>query len=91
MIRILGGTNEHANKTRCYTVSGNLVPHITSDIETGIGKWSHQEILDFLQIGMFPDGYFTLGNLAEVAKSMAKLSPGDLSAIAFYIKTALII
>ena len=38
---------------------GNLVSNITSDIETRIGKWNHQEILDVLQIGMLPDGYFT--------------------------------
>ena len=59
MIRILGGKNDYRNKTRFNAVWDKLVPNITSDIETGIGKWSHQEILDVLQIGMLPDGYFT--------------------------------
>ena len=91
MIRILGGTNEDANKTRCNAVWGNLVPNTSSDIETGIGEWNHQEILGVLQIGMLLDGDFTGGARAEVTKNMAKPSPGDLSAIAFYVKTVLII
>ena len=40
---------------------------------------------------MLPDGDFTGGAMAEVTKNMAKLSPGDLGAIAFYIKIVLII
>ena len=84
MIRILGGTNEHANKTRCNAVWGNLVSNIMSDIEIGIGKWSHQEISDVLQIGMLPDGDFTGGAMAEVTENMAKLTDKDLNAIATY-------
>ena len=36
-----------------------IVPNITQDTETGIGKWGHQEIVDILKIGMLPDGDFT--------------------------------
>ena len=91
MIRILGGTNGDANKTRFNAVWGNLVPNITSDIETGIREWHHREILDVLQIGMLLDGDFTGGAMAEVTRNMTELGPGDLSAIAFDIKTVLII
>ena len=63
---------------------GDLVPNITPDTETGIGKWSHQEIVDILKIGMLPDGDFTGGAMAEVTENMAKLQYKDLNAIAPY-------
>ena len=53
---------------------GYWAPNITPDIETGIGKWSNQEIVDILQIGMLPNGDFTGGVMAEVTENMAKQS-----------------
>ena len=66
---------------------GDLVPNITRDNETGIGKWSHQEIVDILKIGMLPDGDFAGGAMAEVTENMAKLTDKDLNAIATYFKS----
>ena len=66
---------------------GALAPNITSDPETGIGTWSHQEIFDILQIGMLPDGDFTGGAMAEISENTAKLDREDLNAIAYYFKS----
>ena len=66
---------------------GDLVPNITPDIETGIGQWSHQEIVDILQIGMLPDGDYAGGAMAEVTENMLKLKQEDLNAIASYLKS----
>ena len=66
---------------------GDLVPNITPDIETGIGQWSHQEIVDILQIGMLPDGDYAGGAMAEVTENMLKLKHEDLNAIASYLKS----
>ena len=66
---------------------GDLVPNITRDTETGIGKWNHQEIVDILKIGMLPDGDFIGGTMAEVTENMAKLTDKDLNAIATYFKS----
>ena len=49
---------------------GALAPNITSDPETGIGTWSHQEIFDILQIGMLPDGDFTGGPWPRSRKTL---------------------
>ena len=66
---------------------GEMVPNVTPDNETGIGKWSKQEIVDILKIGMLPDGDFAGGAMAEVTENMAKLKDEDLNAIASYFKS----
>ncbi len=63
------------------------VPNITSDKDTGIGKWSHQAIMDVLDGGMMPDGDFVGGAMTEVSENLAKISAEDRKAIAVYIKS----
>lgn len=62
------------------------VPNITSDPETGIGKWSHDELVDFFQEGMLPDGDYTGSLMAEVVDNGLKyMMKADAEALATYI------
>ncbi len=68
--------------TPAYTVRGS---NITADRETGIGTWSEDDIERLLTQGLRPDG-------GRVAPQMPYnfyriLTPGDLHAVASYIKT----
>jgi mono/diheme cytochrome c family protein len=67
------------------------MPNITPDRDTGIGKWSVEEIADYLATGNKPDGDVAGGLMAEVIdgtlagyKDMTK---ADLVAIAQYLKS----
>ncbi|MCH2171872.1 cytochrome c [Myxococcota bacterium] len=67
---------------------GELAPNITSDDQTGIGRWSIPDITWFLEIGLKPDGDDTQGLMAEVIQhGYASAEPDDLRAIATYLKT----
>jgi len=67
---------------------GGIVPNITPDPETGIGKWPEGDILDLLNSGMLPDGDFAGGAMGEVIDdNTAKLTDGDRKAIIFYLKS----
>src|SRR5712691_11628509 len=46
---------------------GAAMPNITPDGETGIGKWSEEEIADYLGSGNKPDGDVAGGLMAEVS------------------------
>ena len=67
------------------------MPNITPDRETGIGKWSVEEIADYLGSGNKPDGDVAGGLMAEVIDGTLAgykdLSRADLLAIAQYLKT----
>jgi len=67
------------------------MPNITPDRETGIGKWSAEEIADYLGSGNKPDGDVAGGLMAEVIDGTLAgykdLNKGDLLAIAQYLKT----
>jgi mono/diheme cytochrome c family protein len=67
------------------------IPNITPDRETGIGKWSVEEIADYLGSGNKPDGDVAGGLMAEVIEGTLAgykdLSKADLQAIAQYLKT----
>jgi mono/diheme cytochrome c family protein len=61
-------------------------PNITSDRETGIGTWSHTDIIRALQRAMRPDGTPIRGPMAEyVLHGSSYLSAEDLRAIAVYL------
>ena len=66
---------------------GDSVPNITPDPETGIGNWSHKDIVEVLKIGILPDGDFVGGAMTEVSDNMAKLAYDDLNNIATYLKS----
>ena len=66
---------------------GKSVPNITPGNLTGIGAWSESEIVDYLSIGMSPDGDFAGGAMTEVInQSTSKLTDTDRQAIAVFLK-----
>lgn len=70
---------------------GELMPNITPDPDTGIGKWSEQEIIDYLGTGNKPDGDVAGGLMGEVifgtTAGYRDMTPADLAAIAKYLKS----
>ena len=67
---------------------GDATPNITPDGETGIGRWSAEEIIDYLETGMDPDGDFAGSSMAEVIDhSTGKLSAEDRTAITAYLRS----
>jgi mono/diheme cytochrome c family protein len=81
--RFLGGTPKGPED--------QAMPNITPDRDTGIGKWSVEEIADYLGSGNKPDGDVAGGLMAEVIDGTLAgykdLNKGDLLAIAQYLKT----
>lgn len=63
------------------------VPNITPDADSGIGKWSLEEIETVLKSGQTPGFDFVGSGMAEVVKGTAKLTDEDRRAIALYIKS----
>ena len=67
------------------------IPNITPDPDTGIGKWSVEEIADYLASGNKPDGDVVGGLMAELIDGTLSgykdLSKADRTAIAQYLKT----
>jgi mono/diheme cytochrome c family protein len=77
--RFLAGTKDGPD--------GKPVPNITPDPETGIGKWSEDDIVGLLTDGHTPDFDFVGGPMAEVVKSTSQLTEADRRAIAVYLKS----
>jgi mono/diheme cytochrome c family protein len=67
---------------------GEAVPNITSHEESGIGKWTIDEIAESLKSGILPDGDSFGSLMADVVEhGTAKLGDADRRAIAVYIKS----
>ncbi|GAB4348802.1 MAG: c-type cytochrome [Gammaproteobacteria bacterium] len=67
---------------------GKPVPNITPDRETGIGRWSEDDIVWYLESGGTPDGDYAGGLMAEVVDhSTSRLSDEDRKAIALFLKS----
>ncbi len=65
---------------------GAVVPNITPDRRTGIGRWSASDLTQYFDDGMRPDGDFAGGPMAEVIDhSLHYLSAEDRQAIAAYL------
>jgi mono/diheme cytochrome c family protein len=60
-------------------------PNLTPDVETGLGAWSEQQIIDAVRMGVRPDGR----GLAPIMPwaSYAALTDGDAQALAAYLKS----
>lgn len=60
-------------------------PNLTPDVETGLGAWSEQQIIDAVRMGVRPDGR----GLAPVMPwpSYAALTDSDAQALAAYLKS----
>ena len=62
-------------------------PNITPDDDTGIGRWSEQDIVTYLRTGKLDKRAYAGGPMAEaVAHSTRYLTDTDLSAMASYLK-----
>jgi mono/diheme cytochrome c family protein len=70
---------------------GATVPNITPDPETGIGKWTVEEIAEYLGTGLKPDGDLAGGLMAEAIDGTLAgykdLAPADRTAIAQFLKS----
>jgi mono/diheme cytochrome c family protein len=63
-----------------------VVPNITPDKRTGIGRWRRGEIAEYLESGMTPDGDYAGDLMAEVIdRSTSVLTNTDREAIAAYL------
>jgi mono/diheme cytochrome c family protein len=66
---------------------GESVPNITPDRDTGIGKWSDDELTYFLETGELPDGDYTGSLMAEVIDDgLQYLMQADRQAMANYLQ-----
>ena len=67
---------------------GELAPNITPDEETGIGEWSVEDLVWYLETGLKPDGDDTQGLMSEVIRhGFSELAPEERTAIASYLQT----
>jgi mono/diheme cytochrome c family protein len=66
---------------------GKAVPNITPDPETGIGRWSKDDITALLKDGQTPDFDFVGGAMTEIVKNTTRLTDADRSAIATYLRS----
>lgn len=68
------------------TPDGEVIPNITPDEETGIGRWRGRHLVRYLDLGMDPDGDFAGGSMADVInQGTAYLTDEDRRAIAVYL------
>ena len=63
------------------------MPNITQDDDTGIGSWSEDDIVTFLESGFKPDFDVVGGSMTAVQANMAALTDEDRKAIAAYLKS----
>jgi mono/diheme cytochrome c family protein len=67
---------------------GQKVPNITSDKATGIGNWSHNQIVLFLGIGLLPNGDTVGSVMGEVIRTgTSKMTETDRDAVAIYLQS----
>ncbi len=65
---------------------GDVVPNITPDRKTGIGKWSDDDLLFYLETGLTPAGDSAGGPMAAVIDNVtSRLTKSDLQAIVRYV------
>ena len=69
-------------------IQGVQAPNITTDNDTGIGRWSKQDIVKFLKTGELQHQALAGGEMGKVVLySLQHLSDTDLIAMADYLKT----
>jgi mono/diheme cytochrome c family protein len=67
---------------------GEKIPGIRQDRENGIGRWTIDDILLFLYMGMLPDGDFAGSSMSEVIDdNTSQLTAADRRAIALYLQS----
>jgi len=64
------------------------IPNITPDKATGIGSWSHNQLVMFLQTGLLPNGDVAGSAMGEViANGTSKMTDADRDAVATYLQS----
>ena len=63
-----------------------VAPNITSDPETGIGRWSEEDVINLLKDGQTPNFDFVGGAMAEIVRNTSRLANADRHAIAVYLR-----
>ncbi|MDX1489352.1 MAG: cytochrome c, partial [Acidiferrobacterales bacterium] len=65
-----------------------VMPNITPDRKTGIGRWSPDELAEYLRSGLTPDGDFAGSLMADVIdEGLRYLSDADIEAIVTYVRS----
>jgi mono/diheme cytochrome c family protein len=86
--RNLMGGIEKSKDFNGAVIDGWFALDLTSDIATGLGAWSVDEIATYLKTGAYKGKTTTLGPMAEVVRnSLRYLTDADLRAIAEYLKS----
>jgi mono/diheme cytochrome c family protein len=68
--------------------AGRSAPNITPDKQSGIGGWSQDDLIFFLELGMLPDGDFAGGSMtAVIDENTGLLTDADRAAIARYLRS----
>ena len=68
--------------------TGGIIPNITPDKETGIGRWPDADLREILKSGMLPDADFVGSEMGEVVDgSTSKLTGADLAAVIVYLRS----
>ncbi|MBI3943633.1 MAG: hypothetical protein HY326_11525, partial [Chloroflexi bacterium] len=71
-----------------YSPDTGLVPNITPDNDTGIGKWTVDQIATLLRTGKKPDGKMVTGLMAlQLQGGYNQMTVADATAIGQYLKT----
>lgn len=84
----LGAMQESRFLAGAPDVEGGIAPNITADSDTGIGKWTVENIVDLLKTGMTPESDFVGGAMTDVVNhGTSHLSDADLKAMAVYLKS----
>ncbi len=84
---LLGGI-EKSKDFNGAVIDGWFALDLTSDIATGLGAWSADEIATYLGTGTYKERTTTLGPMAEVVRnSLSHLTESDLRAMAEYLKS----
>jgi len=68
--------------------SKEVAMNITPDEETGIGKWTEDQIVEFIRTGKKPDGKLIEGAMAkQIQRRFNHLTAADAKAIAVFLKS----
>jgi mono/diheme cytochrome c family protein len=84
---LLGGIEKSKDYTGAV-IDGWFALNLTSDITTGLGAWSIDDLATYLKTGAYPGKTTVLGPMAEVVRnSLSYLTDADLKSIAEYLKS----
>lgn len=70
------------------TIDGWFALNLTSDLRTGLGEWSVDQVVAYLKTGALKGKSTSLGDMAEVVhNSLSFMTDADLRAMAVYLKS----